>query len=415
MNEVARFANVLAEMDPLDVLLADVAVRVQLSPTDHSKAESRAGTIADWIDRPDSLLHGRVGLVYPQGSMAIGATVARYSERDEFDIDLMAHLALWPGATPQSVLDVLHESIRGERGSRYWGKTERRTRCVTVFYEDGMHLDITPAERRGGTLERECDIFHSKPEDAAEPEERIVANPFGFGEWFTARTPADAAFGQYFEKRSLDDARLRALAKADSEPVPEQVPAYRKSKAVIALQLLKRWRNILYDGRKGQRRPPSILMSWSVAMNANQTRTLFEELVWQAQALRDVLLGADRIGQLLHVENPICLDDVLTDRWPECRADQQQFAADLGAFLQDMAALRRAETPAEMLPILESLFGERPARDAIRGYFERVGNTKAAGFGLVIPSSGRIPVAITGLSVAPTIARASPTHTFFGA
>ena len=159
MSEVARFANVLAQMDPVDILLADVAVRVQLNPTDYSKAESRAGTIADWIDRPASLLHGRVGLVYPQGSMAIGATVARYSERDEFDIDLMAHLALWTGATPQSVLDVLHESIRGERGSRYWGKTERRTRCVTVFYEDGMHLDITPAERRGGMPERECDIF----------------------------------------------------------------------------------------------------------------------------------------------------------------------------------------------------------------------------------------------------------------
>ena len=196
--------------------------------------------------------------------------------------------------------------------------------------------------------------------------------------------------------------------------MPEQVPAYRKSKAVIALQLLKRWRNILFDGRKGQRRPPSILMSWSVAMHANRTRTLFEELVWQAQALREVLLGADRIGQLLHVENPVCSDDVLTDRWPERRADQQQFAADLGGFLQDMEALRRAETPAQMLPILEKLFGERPARDAVRGYFERVGNTTPAGSGLVIPNSGRIPVAVAGLSVAPSVARASPTHTFFG-
>ncbi|MCA3799989.1 nucleotidyltransferase [Burkholderia sp.] len=415
MNEIARFANKLVHMDPVDVLLADVAVRIQLSPTDHAKAESRYGTVAAWIDRHDSPLHGRVGLVYPQGSMAIGATVARYSERDEYDIDLMAQIDIWRGATPKSVLDTLHDAIRGDRGSRYWGKTERRTRCVTIFYEDGMHLDVTPAERRGITPERESDIFHSKPEDPAEPEMRVVANPFGFGDWFKGRTPADDAFGLYFEKRSLDEARLQALAKADADPVPEQVPAYRKSKAVIALQLLKRWRNILYDRRQGQRRPPSILMSWSIASHANRTETLFEELVWQAEALRTILQEADRLSSLVHVENPICQADVFTDRWPKSRADQQKFIEDLTAFLRDMAILRRAETPSEMLPILERLFGERPAREAVRGYFERAGAAATSGSGLVLPKTGRIPVAVTGLSVAPGIARSSPKHTFFGA
>ncbi len=408
MNEIAQFTNVLAHMAPVDILLADVAARIQLSPTDYAKAESRYKAIADWIDRPGSPLCGRIGLVYPQGSMAIGTTVARHSDRDEYDIDLIAELDLWPGATPEAVLGTLHQAIRGEQGSRYWGKTERRTRCVTVSYGDGLHLDITPAERRINTPDRECDIFHSKPEDPKEARTRIAANPYGFGEWFKAQTPADKAFGLYFERRSI------ALAKADTEPVPEQVPAYCKSRAVIALQLLKRQRNILYADREGQRRPPSILMSWSVAAHANQRKTLVDELIWQAEALRNILLKAEDLGQLVHVVNPICPADVLTDRWPEGRADQQQFAEDLSVFLIDMAALRLAQTPAEMLPILERLFGERPARNAVRGYFERVGDVIPPGSGLVVPTSGRIPVAITGLSVMPSIAQTSPPHTFFG-
>ena len=82
--------DIPGNLGPLDVMLAEIALRIQLSPTDHGKAVDRYETVSQWIDRPDSPLHGRVQLTYPQGSMAIGATIARDSERDEYDIDAMA-------------------------------------------------------------------------------------------------------------------------------------------------------------------------------------------------------------------------------------------------------------------------------------------------------------------------------------
>ena len=45
--------------------------------------------LPDWIDRPGSPLRGLVALMYPQGSMAIGATIARASDREEYDIDVI--------------------------------------------------------------------------------------------------------------------------------------------------------------------------------------------------------------------------------------------------------------------------------------------------------------------------------------
>jgi hypothetical protein len=104
---------------------------------------------------------------------------------------------------------------------------------------------------------------------------RLFANPYGFAQWFLASTPPDEVFGLYFEKASLDYDRMRreGLAKADANPVPVQMPVYRKSRAVISLQLIKRWRNLAYDRRHATLRvPPSVLIAYYVAINANQTR-----------------------------------------------------------------------------------------------------------------------------------------------
>ena len=76
--------------DPLDILLADVAIRVQLSRTDYNRSVDRYQTINNWIERDGSPLKDRVQLFYPQGSMAIGATIASKLKTDEFDIDVVA-------------------------------------------------------------------------------------------------------------------------------------------------------------------------------------------------------------------------------------------------------------------------------------------------------------------------------------
>ena len=135
--------------EPVDgVLLGDVAIRIQLSRTDYRKAEERYATLGEWIDRKGSPLAGRVELVYPQGSMATGTTIASRLTTDEHDVDFIAQLGLPHGTAPGTVLDLLHESIRGERGSLYYDMAERRNRCVTVHYADKMHADITPMIRR---------------------------------------------------------------------------------------------------------------------------------------------------------------------------------------------------------------------------------------------------------------------------
>ena len=402
--------------NPIDVLLADVAIRVQLNRTDYDKLVDRYQTINRWIEREGSPLKDRVELFYPQGSMPIGATIASKLRTDEFDIDVVAQLDLPETVTPQEALDVQYEAIRGEPGSRYYRMAKRRTRCVTVDYSDDMHIDVTPMLRCWGMPERESWIFHHRVEDPFEPNYRRIANPYGFAEWFKDNTTIDHDFADVYEKRSLEYERMVLAMRADTEPVPPQQPPFRKSKAVIVLQLLKRWRNVQYDRRSG-RRPPSIMVAKLVADYANSTDSLSQELLHQAQHMLSELQRWDDVGKLIHVANPVCLQDVLTDRWPRSHSEQTVFVNDLRTLVAQIKRMLSECPLDEMKRIMVALFGETPTVDMFRDFNQRHGDEVRHGRSHHIPSTGRlvVPASVAGGTVAlPSGARRTPSHTFYG-
>ena len=198
----------------IDILLADVVRKIQLSATDYDLAVARYGTIAEWLEREGSPLRGLVQRLYAQGSMAMRATISSRLDNDEFDIDIMAELsAALHRFGPRWILDVLFTAINGEPGSRYHGKVTRNTRCVTVNYEN-MHLDVTPAVLLQGKP-RTSHIFHSKRERPVVEDQCVIANPWGFANWFMSATPAAPGSFQTMSKA------------AEAEPVPERPEPHR--------------------------------------------------------------------------------------------------------------------------------------------------------------------------------------------
>ncbi len=414
MNRNAPVAHLT---EPTDILLADVAIRIQLRPTHYNMAVERYQKISKLIERGNSPLKDRVDLFYPQGSMAIGATIASKLKTDEFDLDVVAQLDLPESVSPSEPLDLLFEAIRGEPGSRYYRMTKRRTRCVTVSYSDKMHIDITPLIRRYQyTPERESWIFHDRPEAPQEPGKKLIANPYGFAEWFKDNTPPDQDFAGIFEKRAAEYER-KVMLEAESEPVPPPEPPFRKSKAVIVLQLLKRWRNVQYDTRQG-RRPPSILIAKLVADVANHTDRLSEELLLQVRHMLSVFQNCHNAGKRIHVSNPVCDQDVLTDRWPETLQDQAVFLRDLENLVAKVDRLVSGCDLGKMQKIMIELFGEAPTTEAFQAFNERMGDQIRTGQSrhrsgtgcLVLPAS-------TAGAINPTSSRGTrttPKHTFYG-
>lgn len=418
MNQLINLRSPLAE--PLDVLLADIAIRVQLSETNYRKAVERYQAVHEHIEREGSPLHDRVALFYPQGSMAIGATISSKLENDEFDIDLIAILDMPSDTPPHRMLDILEEAIRGEPGSRYYGKTNRCTRCIQVHYADDMHLDVTPMVRIHALPEK-CGYIYHAPRRYATPEDaKIIANPWGFAKHFRERTPAEHLFALEFSERARAYEGSLFFAEAEVEPVPEQEPVQSKSMAVISLQLMKRHRNVSYDQREG-RCPPSVMMAKVVADNAGRTSTLSDELIFQASQLRDLLAAAQRDGRLLEIRNPKCEPDLFTDRWPGNLSAQHVFLSDMIMFVEKLESLKGECDLSKMQATLAELFGEKATVEAVKQLNQRMGRQIVAGRSQHVPGAGRIVLptsatatALGAVSAIPTGARATPKHTHFG-
>lgn len=392
-----------------DILLADVLGRIQLPPGHYATANERYHTLTEWIEREGSPMRGLVARVYGQGGVSQGSSIAAKATNDEFDVDAMVEINGALDRGPAFVLDLLYHTIRGEPGSRYYDATVRCTRCVQVRYADRMHVDLTPAILQPGTPERQSTIFHHRHETPQDPGKRVIANPYGFTEWFKAATPPEPFLALAFALET------RALAMAEAEPLPAQVGPHGMSRALASLQLFKRFRNLRYDRRDG-RCPPSVLLAKLVAGHQPIVPTFAAAVLECAEGLRDRFAHHIATRTLIREVNPRCSEDVLTDRWPSSITDQTVWLGDLQHLVRQLTRyVHGGVTLTERQTILADLFGEQAARGAVLQFAERMGRGKELGQNRYQPGTGRLVLpAAAAIIPSSTRARPVPATSYFG-
>lgn len=394
--------------DPLDAILAEIAVSLQLPPGLHAKATDRYQAVCRYIDRPGSPLEGRVSSFYPQGSMAIDATISTRGTDDEYDLDAVAEIR---GGTedPEELLDLLEAALIGYPVSRM----ERKTRCITLYWADGMHIDVTPA-RRTAIKEKESVIAHAKKGRLRE-HRYVPMNACAFCTWYNDRTPVEGRFALALN-RQLYAKHGMAFDAAEVEDVPEQTPLLIKSVTTVALQLIKRHRNILYADMAG-RMPPSVVLSCHAGHAAVPGMGLADMVMRQARWTARAIDEAARRDKLVDVANPEFFEERFTDRWPETQSQQQHYARALHDLADGLQAIRERDAQLEDLQDwLRDRFGQRVVTSSIDSFNKRLGQQVQArqhGYtrtgGLFTPAA---PAIITSTAaLAPITARA---HTNMG-
>lgn len=395
-----------------EILLAETAIKIELPPSLHRLAVERYDAVRRHIERTDSPLMDKVGLFYPQGSMAIRATIKARKREDGYDIDIIAELLLPSSTAPAKVLDLLFQAVNGLPGSLYFGNVVQQTRCVTVLYEDGMHLDITPSLLLDETDPRKSHIFHAKPEEPASAHKRLLMNTYAFIEWFNQRAPIDLTFTEAYAKRVLAHDRMVMKAAAPAEPVPDHSSKEGgKSSVVVALQLLKRNRNLRYAKRDG-RMPPSVMMACFAGHAAAPGNSISGALQVIVNHMLHELGTAQAAGKLVDVRNPECLEESFTDRWPENLDAQKTYINDLKAFSHQLSLLMNEDLALDKKRnLLIDMFGEGPGAAVIDEYAEQLAHGIRDGSRRIAPS-GRVVVGATAASA--SIIRPAPAHTFYG-
>ena len=398
--------------DPVDRLLAEIAFSLQLPPSHHNKAVERYEAIRKYLEETSDLFECQVEHFYPQGSMSIDATISTKGTDDEYDLDIVAQLGgTFRQMTPLDILKELERALTGYRGL----KIVRQSRCVTLYYKDGMHLDISPSLRELGTPERQSHICHAKGPDTSHDDRMVPMNAKAFGLWYQTRTPPEQRVVDSFSKRWKERDLLAFRADAQVDEVPEQTASVVKNTATLALQLHKRFRNIRYAD-VASRMPPSILLSYYAGTSAKPNTPLTKMVIRMAKFIISEIETASLYGRTIDVSNPCHDKDIFTDRWPKTVPQQNTYAGHLKELVAGLERMRAGQMdPSVMMVWLRMQFGERVVTKAADRMAKQVGTSikqSAQHYGpkgkLIVPTAASTAGASTG-----AVASGRP-HTFYG-
>ena len=186
----------------------------------------------------------------------------------------------------------------------------------------------------------------------------------------------------------------------------------------MALQLLKRFRNIVYAASTG-RIPPSVMMSCFAGHAAQPGLSLSDMVIRQARLIVRELRQAGLRREKVMVINPVFQRDCFTDRWPENLSQQEEFAAKLAGLADGLEYIKRQETDLESLrDWMRKQFGDYVVSGAIRRFNQRTGQAVQSGATAYTPRGGvYVPSApaLVGIGAAASSrAVAATPHTFRG-
>lgn len=278
--------------EQLNNLYERVIKTIEISDEMFDEAEKAYKDLGAWIDKQTPTYKINI---YSQGSFALGTVIKPISDSEDYDLDLVCEFERQYGLSAEELkCDVVKPLLK--KYKRIKGDIENKKRCWHVEYEDlpNFHMDIIPAVHR--RLAKDYIDITDHDEDT-DTYEYIGSNPQGYIDWFNSRKKyrRDRLFEKYCSEN-----KHRLLCQADIEQLKE----YNfKTPLQKAIQLLKRHRDIMFDGDVKKLKPISIIITTIAAELYNNEDNIVD-------ALSNILNNAEAhlkskmVGGIYHVDNP---------------------------------------------------------------------------------------------------------------
>src|SRR6266508_2013574 len=369
----------------LDVTVKELDIPDQL----YQEAVDNYEGVGTWLCRRDEDEAGAGCEIYPQGSFRLGTVVRPVHNRDEYDLDLVCRKDLAKESVTQAGLkeDVgadLAEYEQAAAASASAPTLKEGDRCWTLVYPgDRFHMDILP----------------SIPDPEGAPNAILLtdrtlrswqhSNPIDYAAWFRRRMQQEFV--------ELREAMAKALRR-DVADVPEwQV----KTTLQRAVQILKRHRDIFFQGNPKER-PASIILTTLAPRAYKGGGNLYEVLADIAGRMPSLVERRDGVWW---VPNPVHGKENFADRWRAHPERAARFFAWMEHINTDLADLTGGGGFDRVIEKLAASLGEAPVRNAA----ERVGAAM-----LAERAAGRLGMAAgTGMLGVGAATRVRD-HTFHG-
>ena len=285
----------------LNNMFSILAESIDISDELFDDAVKEYKNLGSWLDKqtPQYSL-----CVYPQGSFALGTVVKPITEKDDYDLDLVCELAeKYNLSARQLKIDVIKPLLIKYR--RITGDIIEKRRCWHVDYEElpSFHIDVIPSFDDWDKIQ----ITDHDEENGSYS--YIPSNPKGYIDWF-------------FERRKIvTDKMYNAYIHGSQAPTTEyDIERIKKFKIKTPLQrsvqLLKRHRDIAFDGKQKNLKPISIIITTIAGQLYNNEDNIYD-------AIYSILSGAEKYifdnirGGLYYISNPRLPSENFADKWNE--------------------------------------------------------------------------------------------------
>lgn len=353
----------------LDELLLHGLESLDLSEAQFNDAVAKYEAVGRCLAAPGSVLAPYSPTIYAQGSMAIGTTNKPVG-RDERDIDLVCEMIL-----PATISQADAKRLLGQclmENATYEKMLEEKNRCWRLVYAGEFHMDILP----------------SKPDHRLPTPTALLVPDSALQRWKETDPKGYAAWFKREAARSMR--QLSRGIQATVEPAPQYLSVWDKLPLQIAIQLLKRHRDLRLNGNDDA--PISVIIT-TLAARAYRGQDSILATLFDLLERMPLYIDYDE-NRLPFVRNPTNALENFADKWHKAPQKQQVFNQWIESAKVDLNNLAAA-TLGQSGESLKRFLGEHHANDALRAYGDRMQQQRGSGLrvatasGLLGAAAGR--------------------------
>lgn len=374
-----NFREDAAFLSSIDRVLKIICQKIELTPTQYGLAEMHYQAVSQWLEQEDSPLAIYKPQIYPQGSLPTGTT-NKPLFKDEYDLDFICELKICSQVISPLALFMLIES-RISQHDTYSAKMKKGNRCITLVYEHDFHLDIVPA----------CHVPELGWGQVRIPDRALK----------TWKDTNSKQYVSWFNQRS-DILSVSNRIDAAS-PLPKQENVEEKAALKFAVQLIKRYRSLAFKSQPDLA-PASILLSTLCGMHYQGEESVAETVTGLLSRINGAIVANQ--SERLQVPNPANeIFEDLGERWEKIAGSYEAFTTWIQKFLHLWQDVRTSRGE-DLGNLLEGLFGEQLARDALREDSAQINQLRNNDELKIQTKNGCLGVGTSNISV--------PRNTFYG-
>lgn len=280
----------------IDAMYRKIAAEIEISETQAEKAKESYEAVGNYLNNNIKQYDVRI---FPQGSFMLGTVIKPISDKDEYDIDLVATIDN-KFTSAKELKNIVGDVLK--TSDRYSEKVEEGKRCWTIQYSESAnyHMDILPTMKSDTYFQNKKLIMTHKEDENSDYEFRQT-NPEAYYDWFVKRMEEE-------KKKLTEEYAIRNKIEI------VEVPEYKiKTTLQIAIEILKRYRDIKFKYTPDIK-PISIILTTLMAKIYTGKENVYE-LIEKFSREYVLYLEKDEKGNVL-IQNPVNENENFADKWP---------------------------------------------------------------------------------------------------